>query len=281
MSRTETEAPKIFSAAYYERLRQVEERHWWACGMRHVAAALLAPALLGQDGGRALLDAGCGTGVTLPWAAALLDADRSVGVDLSPHALAHCRNRGQRDLVHASVLALPFRDQCFDLVTSVDVLQHLPLPDGDARALTDAYRVLRPGGVLFIRTNARRPGDDGTPGAHDYQRYTTELLAERVRAAGFEVVRLTYANGLSVWLDRVRPSRSAAGPGAHAASAAHAAPDAQDQGLRIRCLPPALSWANRLLLWLLRAEAAWLKTPGRSLRRGHSTMCVARRSTVR
>src|SRR5205823_5341194 len=150
--------PKIYTHAYYQRLREVEDRHWWSRGMRTIARALLEPFLPpGQPWD--ILDAGCGTGVTLDWLGRLGISGRAVGIDISPHALTFCRSRNQTDLSLASLLDLPFPDGSFDLITCLDVLQHLPLPDGDLRGLQECHRVLKPGGILFVRSNARRLGD--------------------------------------------------------------------------------------------------------------------------
>jgi SAM-dependent methyltransferase len=261
------DAPKIFSEAYYERLHDVEDRHWWSRGMRQVAAALMDP-FLDRRRPWTVLDAGCGTGVTLDWLRGLGITGPSIGIDSSPHALAFCRSRGQTRLCRASVLTLPLAAQSVDLVTSVDVLQHLPLPDGDLQALLEFHRVLKPGGMLFIRSNARRMGDSDVTSEADYQRYTVEKLGERLARAGFAIERLTYANGLSAWLEHLRPPKPA--PAANRTSQT-------DKGLRIRCLPSGLGWVNGLLFRILCAEAHYLRRSERTLSSGHSTMAVARK----
>jgi ubiquinone/menaquinone biosynthesis C-methylase UbiE len=235
--------------------------------MRQVAAALLEP-YLDLKRPWTVLDAGCGTGVTLDWLRGLGIVGPSIGVDLSPHALAFCRSRHQSRLCRASVLTLPLAEQTVDLVTSVDVLQHLPLPDGDLQALREVHRVLKPGGILFIRSNARRKGDSDATSQADYQRYTVEKLRDLLTRAGFAIERLTYANGFSAWMERLNSARPA--PNANGVSQA-------DRGLRIRCLPRGLTWVNGLLLGVLCAEARYLRRSGRTLSHGHSTMAVARK----
>jgi ubiquinone/menaquinone biosynthesis C-methylase UbiE len=262
------DAPKIFSQPYYERLHDVEDRHWWSRGMRVVAAALLEP-FLDRERPWTVVDGGCGTGVTLEWLRGLGITGMSMGIDLSPDALAFCRSRHQTRLCRASVLSLPLPDQTVDLVTSVDVLQHLPLPDGDLQALREFHRVLRPGGILFIRSNARRRGDSDATSETDYQRYTVEKLRERLTRAGFTIERLTYANALSAWLERLTPKGRFSTANGESQT---------DQGLRIRCLPSGLGWVNGILFRILCGEARYLRKSERSLSRGHSTMVVARKS---
>lgn len=63
------------------------------------------------------------------------------------------------DLRVADARALPFPDGAFDAVACVSVIEHVA-GDGDARAMAEMWRVLRPGGVLHLTTNvASTPRD--------------------------------------------------------------------------------------------------------------------------
>lgn len=107
-----------------------------------------------------LLDAGCGTGI---YAAALVDLVGHVAaLDVSAGMLAVARAKlagperaGRIAFQRGSIAALPFADSAFDAVMFNQVLHHLedgsdPTYDGHARALAEARRVLRPGGVVVI-----------------------------------------------------------------------------------------------------------------------------------
>jgi SAM-dependent methyltransferase len=67
------------------------------------------------------------------------------------------------DLRVADARRLPFGDGEFDAAVSISVVEHVPDEDGepgDARAMAELWRVLRPGGVLHLTTNvAARPRD--------------------------------------------------------------------------------------------------------------------------
>lgn len=96
-------------------------------------------------GGR-VLELGCGNGKTL---SALVGRCEAVGLDHSMNALSSCPSGPS--LVRGDVLRLPFRDGSFDTVLMHHLLQHL-MADERATAAAEAFRVLRPGGLLSIRT---------------------------------------------------------------------------------------------------------------------------------
>jgi SAM-dependent methyltransferase len=98
--------------------------------------------------GRAVLDAACGEG----YGSALLAAaaERVTGVDRSPEAVAHARDRYRLPNLSfeaADCLQLPFGDDAFDGVVSFETLEHLDDHDG---LLREFRRVLKPGGFLLI-----------------------------------------------------------------------------------------------------------------------------------
>jgi ubiquinone/menaquinone biosynthesis C-methylase UbiE len=142
-----SEAPRIYAYEYYQRIYEFEERHWWSIGMRTITGRLLDRHLQDRQH-RRILDVGCGTGSMLSWLERYADPQRIVGIDLSRHALGFCQERRLRRLAQASITQLPFPDECFDLVTCADVLQHLPRDGSDRQAIVECRRVLRPGGLV-------------------------------------------------------------------------------------------------------------------------------------
>lgn len=238
-------APQIFTPEYYERMRALESEGWWNAAMRDIATMLLADA--GLPGQGTLLDVGCGSGQTMLWFRDLYPGWRAVGLDVALDGLQAARMLGA-DVTRASALALPHRDASCDAVITLDVVQHLPLAGGDRQALREMRRVLRPGGVLLLRTNAnafpRTPDDP----AFEFHRYDTGELRDKLGDSGFDVLRLSRINallGLAEIPRELRASRTAA-------SAYH--------GILARPAP-ARGWPNAL-------KRGWLRMEGRAVRAG-------------
>jgi ubiquinone/menaquinone biosynthesis C-methylase UbiE len=187
-------APKIFAPEYYERIRALEQAAWWNAGMRDLAERMLRGVDLPSRG--TLLDVGCGSGQTMSWFRRRWPGWDTLGLDVAREGLQAARRAGEERVLAGSALDLPLPDACVDAVITLDVLQHLPLGGGDAQALTESHRVLRPGGVLFVRTNAqalpRTPDDPG----FNFHKYTTRELRRKLEGAGFVVRRIGRVNAL-------------------------------------------------------------------------------------
>ena len=96
-----------------------------------------------------LLEVPAGTGVlTMPLYASLPDAE-IVCLDISETMMAHARERA-KDLANVSFVqgdvgSLPFADENFDIVLSLNGFHAFP---DKLRAYTEIYRVLKPGGIF-------------------------------------------------------------------------------------------------------------------------------------
>jgi SAM-dependent methyltransferase len=253
-------APTIDDPRYFDRLADVEARHWWARGMWRLASAWLDRALTGRRGLRAL-DVGCGAGLTALRLARRPEVAGVVGLDPSPEALTHARRRHDLPLLRGSALDLPLASGRFDLVTCFDVLQHLP-PRGDRRAAVELARVLTPGGVALVRSNGRG-------WSRDTSAYRVEELTEVLSSAGLVVRRATYANCLPSLLQEVRGrvgQRLGADGGGQGAR-----PHPSGGGLAIAVPRP---WVNRLMGGISGGEALLAGRLGWRFPFGHSTLVL-------
>ena len=113
-------------------------------------------------GDETLLDLGCGRGAVLCAAARRLPRGRVIGVDLwqadqTGNAADVTRDNAVRENVAdrvevrtADITDLPLPDGSVDVVVSSLAIHNVPTGSGRRRALTEAVRVLRPGGRLAI-----------------------------------------------------------------------------------------------------------------------------------
>lgn len=236
----------------YERMFRLEDSYWWFVGRHH----LILTFLQAQYGGRSdltILDIGCGTGAMsrklAPWGAV-------VSADFSPLALTYCRRRNLHQLCMADAMRLPFRDNSFDVVVALDILEHLP---DDQAALCEFHRVLKPGG----RVIATVPAYPSLWSGHDvalmhFRRYVAREVRERFTAARLKIEKLSYAMTLLypvVWLMRRVILRK----------------DAPPQASLVSVPRPV----NRLLVRLLSGENALIRRV--SLPFGVTVFCMAER----
>ncbi len=122
-------------------------------------------------GDERILDMGCGRGAVLLMAAQHLTTGRAVGVDLwrtvdqsGNSAEATQRNavaEGVADRIElhtGDMTALPFEDDSFDLVLSSLAVHNISGRAGREKAISEAVRVLRPGGrLMIVDVRATRP----------------------------------------------------------------------------------------------------------------------------
>ena len=104
--------------------------------------------------GERVLDIGCGTGVDSLVAAMKVGQHGMVaGIDMTREMLARARENLSRTRLSnvsfqlASAEALPFWDECFEVIISNGVFNLVP---DKLLALKEAFRVLKPGGRLFV-----------------------------------------------------------------------------------------------------------------------------------
>jgi arsenite methyltransferase len=113
-------------------------------------------------GDETVLDLGCGRGAVLLAAAKVLPNGRAIGVDIwradqthnsQQNTLRNAELEGVADRVEvrtADITELPFGNDSVDVIVSSLVVHNIPSPEGRAKAISEAARVLRPGGRLVL-----------------------------------------------------------------------------------------------------------------------------------
>src|SRR6266540_606050 len=243
----------------YEALFRTEDRHWWFVAVRQEVTRAVARQMSSERRRKLQwLDAGSGTGGLLAHLELGQETTRA-GVDESLDALALARKR-RLAVAAGSVTSLPFPDESFDLVTSIDVLCHRDVEK--LPALTEARRCLRTGGILVLQV----PAFDWLVSEHDRavwtdRRFRRREVEELFDRAGFAVRECFYRIGILF-------------PAAVLARLAKRGPGPEDDALsQVR---PASCFANALLGGILRLESA-AAAVGLRLPFGLSIFCVGQK----
>jgi len=173
---------------YFEQYFHFEQENWWFTSRRRILLHLLHRRFGGQAPAE-ILDAGCGTGINLRYLRAL---GRAVGADRAIEAVRFCRSRNEPEVVLSDLTRLALPDERFDLITALDVLEHI---DDDQAAIAELVRVTRPGGHLLVTVPAF-PGlwSDHDEVNHHIRRYRPSELRRLVAGAGCEIEILTFMN---------------------------------------------------------------------------------------
>ncbi len=173
--------------AEYEILFQLEDTYWWYVARRKLIAETVRRQVPGANAQRLVLDIGCGAGGN---EAMLAEFGKTILMDASPSAMLYCRQRGAQRLVASSGCQMALKDNSVDLITALDVLEHL---DRDMEGLKEIQRVLKPGGYFVATVPAFGfLWSEHDEALHHRRRYTSYELRNKLAAAGFEVVRCTY-----------------------------------------------------------------------------------------
>ena len=154
-----------------------------------------------------ILDVGCGIGGSSLYLAKKLNGT-ATGITLSPVQASRATKRAESaglvfgtEFKVADALNMPFADNSFDLVWSLESGEHMP---DKQKFLEECYRVLMPGGTLVMATWCHRPiSKSGWPLTADERQhleriyrayclpYTISLpeYAEIARTVGFQNIR--------------------------------------------------------------------------------------------
>jgi len=189
----------------YQLIYELEDQHWWFCGKRNFIKTLLQQYYFSEKAAvkdknlsnksdssikpPLLMDIGCGSGKTMEDLSVLA---RIVGCDFHDEAIRLCKKRRDFPLLQASAESLPVCEDSFDIVCILGVIHHDGIKD-DQKVLNEAFRVLKPGGVLILH----EPAFNYLYSVHEKvthvrERYNKLQISEKLVKAGFNIVRVGY-----------------------------------------------------------------------------------------
>ncbi len=178
--------------AEYKNIFESEDSHFYYQAVHNLILKLIDKFADTANQKPEILEAGCGTGLL---SVKMGNIGNVSAIDMHDEALKFSRMRGVNSC-KASVEALPFPDDSFDIVTSVDVIYHRNVQD-DSQALREFRRVLKPGGTLVMRVPARQE----LHSTHDEtvwtsRRYRSGQLRSKLEQAGLHPLLVSYCHSI-------------------------------------------------------------------------------------
>jgi SAM-dependent methyltransferase len=178
----------VNSLASYDIESKVEGFHWWFVGRRKLLRSILSSIKIPQNS--ITLEVGCGTGANLR---VLKSAGFwGIGLDQSLYALNLINKKENSPLLAGDFNHLPIKTKSLGLIIAMDVFEHL---EYDQYGMSECYRVLNKGGILFLTVPAFRSlwgiQDDVT--GHK-RRYRMKDIKEKLRREGFDIQRTSFFN---------------------------------------------------------------------------------------
>jgi SAM-dependent methyltransferase len=175
---------------HYEMILRRRERFWWYVGRRECFASLLNGHL--SKTARLGMDAGCGPGTNEALYEGL--AERWLCGDVNPESFRIWRPQAGRLGLLGDLAMPPVKEGYLDLILLLDVLEHV---DNERPILDAAWRLLKPGGILFVSV----PALQALWSWHDVQaghrrRYRLSSVRRLLESSGFEVPHARYFNCL-------------------------------------------------------------------------------------
>lgn len=175
----------------YDRMAELDQRHWWYRARRKVLASLIERVVQPLPDSR-ILEIGCGTGHNF----AMLGKYGTVeAIEIDSAARAMAEDRLGRSIGSAPLPTLDgVADASFDMIGSFDVIEHIP---DDHGALAGIARCLKPGGKFVMTV----PAHQWMWSAHDVvnhhqRRYSKASLKTLIDRSPLKLEKIGYLNSL-------------------------------------------------------------------------------------
>ncbi|GEM_PF-2063432 len=139
------------------------------------------------EGCKKILDCGCGTGNKMT--VFVKNGKNVEGFDFIPKAVAYLKTKGLKGFV-SSIYDIKAKDKSYDGCYSWCVFEHL---DNPKKAVSEIYRVLKPGGKVAISTETYSKDFFERDKTH-VKYYTTDEAKKLFEDAGFKNVKIKRSN---------------------------------------------------------------------------------------
>ncbi len=180
----------------------MNERHARLCSSarwaKHITERFITPLSTRVDFGDAMLEVGPGPGAATAQLCQLVPHLTVLEVDEGAAARLARRYRGANvAVVVGSGSAMPFKDRSFSSVASFTMLHHVPTVAQQDRLLMEAFRVLRPGGVLLGSDSLANQGLHWFHEGDTYNPVEPATFLTRLTMAGFSRIAIEVGEDLT------------------------------------------------------------------------------------
>jgi SAM-dependent methyltransferase len=181
----------LMERVVYERMAELDQRHWWYRARREVIAALIRRTAM-PEAGASVLEVGCGTGHNLPMLGQFGHVD-ALELDDEARAVAEARlGRLVMSTPLPELAGVP--DRHYDLVGAFDVIEHIA---DDHAAVASIATKLKPGGKFVLTV----PAHQWMWSAHDVvnhhmRRYSKRALVGLIEGSPLKLQAIGYFNSL-------------------------------------------------------------------------------------
>jgi len=168
---------------------EIQKKHWWFVTRKNVVLDVIKRYLTKNDQIK-VLDIGCGSGLMLT---SLDKIGETYGMDMSDEAISFSKEIFSGRVEKGALPdQLPYQENFFDLITALDVIEHI---DNDVDSISAIRSLLVPGGKVVFTVPAYMflwsPHDEMN---EHKRRYTLPELKKKLVEAGFTVEKISYYN---------------------------------------------------------------------------------------
>lgn len=171
---------------------EIQKKHWWFVTKKEIVLDMISRHMTKGGDVKKVLDIGCGSGLML---SALEKTGQAYGMDMSDDAIKFSKEIFEGEVKKGALPdQVPYEDGFFDLITALDVIEHI---DDDAGSLKAMHSLLMPEGVIVITVPAYMFLWSSFDEMNEHKRrYTLTELKEKLVQAGFTVEKISYYNTL-------------------------------------------------------------------------------------
>lgn len=171
---------------FYDLRYQVDNKEWRARAKRELVFQMWEKYSNNkQKESATMLDLGCGTGALQEQFEKRFNI-KGYGLDTSKEAINYCKKRGLKRVKVFGGRIIPFKKELFDLVTAIDVLEHI---EDDSKVLNEIKRIMKKKAkaILLVPAHSKLWSARDINLQH-FRRYEPGELEEKCMKSGFKLL---------------------------------------------------------------------------------------------